>query len=129
MTEAPTPNPSTHSCNFQHNERNYKLDFNIKENNLLISCIEINSFPPNNYSSEYSKNSLEKLSRFFLLFDNINDSMPEILSRIKTNEISIDIGDNILKLTIKLNIMNCKDFVFILNKKENNLNSTVESLC
>ena len=83
MNESSKPKPANYSCKFQFNDKNYKLDFNLKEDNLLISCIELNSLPVSYYSADYSKNSLEKLSKYFLLFDNINDSLPEIISKIK----------------------------------------------
>ena len=129
MKEAPTPSTMNYTCNLQHNNKNYKLDINQKETNIIISCTELNSLPLNIFKSEYTNNSLYKLSKFFLLFENTTDSFPEIISKIKKNEIKIYIDDNQFKLTVMLNIINCQDFSFNLYKKELNLDITVENLC
>lgn len=83
MKEAPTPKSTTYTYNLQHNDKTYKLDLIQKEIYLIISCGELNSLEDDIFTAEYSKNSLDKLSKFFLLFDNISDSLPEILSKIK----------------------------------------------
>ena len=87
MKEAPTPSITNYSCPLQHNDKNYKLDFNQKDNSIIISCTELNSIPLNVFKSEYITNSLYKLSKFFLIFENISDSFPEIVSKIKKNEL------------------------------------------
>ena len=129
MKEAPTPSTINYSCDIQRNNKNYKLDINQKENNIIISCTELNSIPLIIFKSEYNTNSLYKLSKFFLLFENITDSFPEIISKIKKNEIKIFSDENLFKLTINLNIINCQDFSFNLYKKELNIDITVENLC
>ena len=79
MKEAPTPSTTKYSCSFQHKDKSYKLDLNQKENTIVISCTELNSIPLNVFKSEYTANSFHKLSKFFLLFENISDSFPEII--------------------------------------------------
>ena len=129
MKEAPTPSITNYSCPLQHNDKNYKLEFNQKDNSIIISCTELNSIPLNIFKSEYTTNSLYKLSKFFLIFENISDSFPEIVSKIKKNEIDIYTDENLFKITLKINIINCQDFSFNLYKKELNLDVTVENLC
>ena len=91
MKEAPTPKSTTYSYNLAYNDKTYKLDLIQNEIYLNITCAEINSLDQDIFSAEYSKNSLDNLSKFFLLFDNISESLPQILSKIKNNEISINI--------------------------------------
>ena len=128
MKEAPIPKITTFSFNLQNNDKNYKLDLNQNDNYLKISCSELNSINPNIFSAEYSKNSLEMVSKYFLLFDNIEDSLPELISKIKKNEISINVNENIFQLSININIINFKNVTFKLYKKENNLDLAVQTL-
>ena len=129
MTDESTSQSLNHSIDLQYEDKNYKLDFNQKNNNLIISCIEVNSLPLNKYGGVFSKNSLEKLSRFFLLFDSIEDSFPELINKLEKKEISIFVTDDFFQLTFKINIMNCKDFTLELTKRKDDLNSSVQSLC
>ena len=127
MTDESTSQSFNHSINLQYEDKNYKLDFNQKNNNLVITCIDDSSF--SKFQGVFSKNSLEKLSRFFLLFDSIDESFPELISKLEKKEFSIAITEDLFQLTFKINIMNCKDFTLELTKKKDDLSSSVQSLC
>ena len=130
MTDTPANRTLNYSSSLKHNSKEYKLDLTMHNNNsLIVTTIELSSISLNKYTSEYSIDTLHKLSKYFLLFDNISDCIPDIISKINKNEYSINIDENSFQLTIKLNIMNCNDFTFNLNKKERNINQIVESLC
>ena len=75
MVDAPTPIPNQkiHSINLQYDKKNYKLTLKYENNNLNITCLEINSIPSNKYEMKYSKKDLEKISRFFIFYDSIED--------------------------------------------------------
>ncbi len=51
MVDAPTPIPNQkiHSINLQYDKKNYKLTLKYENNNLNITCLEINSIPSNKY--------------------------------------------------------------------------------
>ena len=118
-----------HSINLEYEDKSYKIEISQKNNNLIISCTEINSFPVNKFGGIFSKTSLEKLSRFFLLFDSIEESFPELINKIEKKEITMYVTEEFVQLTFKINIMNCKDFTLELTKKKDDLNSSVQSLC
>ena len=118
-----------HSINLEYEDKSYKIEISQKNNNLIISCTEINSFPVNKFGGIFSKASLEKLSRFFLLFDSIEESFPELINKIEKKEITMYVTEEFVQLTFKINIMNCKDFTLELTKKKDDLNSSVQSLC
>ena len=118
MCDAPTPEITNYSLKIEHENNNFKLDLGFKNNNLIISVYQINSFPSNQYEGEFSKSYLEKLSKFFLLFDNLEDSLPALKNKLEKKEILISLTEDIFKLTFQLNIMNLKDPSFELKKKK-----------
>ena len=122
-------NETTLSYNLKKGIKVYKLEIIQSNEKLMMTCTEIDSIPQKKYLAEFSKASLNKISKFFLMFENIKEAMPEIISKISKNEIDININENTFQLIVKLNIMNCKDINFNLYQKENNINSIVESLC
>ena len=63
MTEA--PNTTTQfSITIDLNEKKYEITLSQKENNLLIKSKEINSAPLKRYEEEFSKSSLNQISKF-----------------------------------------------------------------
>ena len=131
MVDAPTPIPNQkiHSINLQYDKKNYKLTLKYENNNLNITCLEINSIPSNKYEMKYSKKDLEKISRFFIIYDNIEDSLPELINQIEKKEIIINTTSSSLQITFKIKILNFKDFTLELLKQKNDVETTVEFLC
>ena len=131
MVDAPTPIPNKkiHSINLQYDKKNYKLTLKYENNNLNITCLEINSIPSNKYEIKYSKEDLEKISRFFIFYDNIEDSLPELINQIEKKEIIINTTSSSLQITFKIKLINCKDFTLELLKQKNDVETTVEFLC
>ena len=131
MVDAPTPIPNQkiHSINLQYDKKNYKLTLKYENNNLNITCLEINSIPSNKYEMKYSKKDLEKISRFFIFYDSIEDSLPELINQIEKKEIIINITSSSLQITFKIKLLNCKDFTLELLKQKNDVETTIEFLC
>ena len=131
MVDAPTPIPNQkiHSINLQYDKKNYKLTLKYENNNLNITCLEINSIPSNKYEMKYSKKDLEKISRFFIIYDSIEDSLPELINQIEKKEIIINITSSSLQITFKIKILNFKDFTLELLKQKNDVETTIEFLC
>ena len=131
MVDAPTPIPNQkiHSINLQYDKKNYKLTLKYENNNLNITCLEINSIPSNKYEMKYSKEDLEKISRFFIIYDNIEDSLPELINQIEKKEIIINTTSSSLQITFKIKLLNFKDFTLELLKQKNDVETTVEFLC
>ena len=60
------------------NENEFNLKFSIKDDSLVINVSEGDTCPPINYSSKFSLSDLVKLSRYFKLFETLEELMPEI---------------------------------------------------
>ena len=131
MIDAPTPIPTenTHSINLQYDNKNFKITLKNENNNLYINCLDISSIPTNKYEMKYSKKDLEKISKFFIFYDNIEDSLPELINQIEKKEIIIKTTSSSFQITFKIKLLNCKDFTLELLKEKNDINTTIEVLC
>ena len=86
MTEAPTPiyKPINDiSINIENEGKNYEIILSQKSNNLLIISKELNSFPSRIFKEEFSKNNLNQISKFFMLFNDISEIIIELKIRIE----------------------------------------------
>ena len=132
MTEAPTPTLkpiNDFSINIENEGKNYEIIFSQKSNNLLIISKELNSFPSKRYEEEFSKNNLNEISKFFLLFNNISEILTELKIRIEKNNFEININENTFEILFKVEISNINEFNLILKRKEEDIKSIVETLC
>ena len=131
MLDAPTPIPTQniHTINLQYEKKKYKIIIKHENSNLYIYCIEVNSIPSIQYEMKYSKEDLEKISKFFIFYDNIEDSIPELMNQIEKKEIIIKTTSSSFQITFKIKLLNCKDFTLELLKKKDDLETTINVLC
>ena len=130
MTEAPTPKPiNDFSINIENKGKKYEIIFSQKSNNLLILSKEINSFLSKRYEEEFSKNNLNEISKFFMLFNNISEILTELKIRIEKNNFEINVNENTFEILFKVEISNINEFNLILKRKEEDLKSIIETLC
>ena len=107
--DAPKP-ISEFSKEIKINEKTYRIIVSQISKNLLIKSISLNSLPRIEYEKEYSKNDLNKISKFFKMFDDVDDLIPEITSRIEKNKFKIIINENIFQIDFCVDIKNINDF-------------------
>ena len=124
-TDAPKP-ISEFSKEIKIDEKTYKFIVSQNSKNLLLKLISLNSLLTIQYENEFSKNDLDKYSKFFKMFDDINDLIPEIITRIEENKCKIIMNENNFEIFFNLGIKNINDFSLILQKKNNTI--TVDSL-
>ena len=131
--EAPKPTTTNYLKTFEYsNEQNgkkYNWKFLTTSDSIEMNINEINSLPPLYYQNTYSRNDLEKLNKFFLMFDDINSISSEIERRIKENLYKFEINQNEITIEFNIEIASIKSFSFKLPLKENkNINSLVNDL-
>ena len=124
-TDAPKP-ISEFSKEIKIDEKTYKFIVSQNSKNLVLKLISLNSLLPIQYENEFSKNDLDKYSKFFKMFDDINDLIPEIITRIEENKFKTIMNENNFEIFFNLGIKNINDFSLILQKKKNPI--TVDSL-
>ncbi len=104
--EAPKPTTTNYLKTFEYsNEQNgkkYNWKFLTSFDSIEMNINEINSLLPFHYQTTYSRTDLEKLNKFFFMFDDINSISSEIERRIKENLYKFEINQN--EITIEFNI-------------------------
>ena len=105
--------------NSNYNEIVYKISLKNKDNKLLITTIKIQ-----NNSEKYFENSFDLIEiqkvRYFIIYDSIDECMPDIISGIQTNNSKIIEEGDKLNLIIPLLNNKYKSISFILYKKFKN---------
>ncbi len=128
MTEAPKP-ISEFSIDVENEGKKYEIILSQKSNNLLIISKDLNSFPSKRYEQEFTKDNLNQISKFFRLFDDISEIIPELKIRIEQNKYKFNVNENNFDILFKVEISNINEFSLELKRKEEDLKSIVESLC
>ena len=111
-TDAPKP-ISEFSKEIKIDEKTYKFIVSQNSKNLLLKLISLNSLLTIQYENEFSKNDLDKCSKFFKMFDDINDLIPEIITRIEENKFKIIMNENNFEILFYLGIKTIKYFSII----------------
>ena len=126
MEDAPLPHLEFNT-KIQMNNDIFNILLTQKKENLLFKINQNNSIPPALYEAEFSKNDLDKASRYFRMFDNITDLFPELQNKFEKKEYTIKKGENSLLIYFNLNIKNIPDFSLTLKKSSVPINSTVNA--
>ena len=129
MTEAPTPiyKPINDiSINIENEGKKYEIILSQKSNNLLIISQDLNS--SKRYEQEFTKNNLYQISKYFMLFNDISEIIPELKKRIEENKFKINVNENTFDLLFNVDISNINEFILELKRKEEDVKTIVESL-
>ena len=132
MSKAPTPNEITNFENSETieliNNQNQKYKFIISNNSKSIQFIieDTISFPKNEYIYTSTLEELQKLNRYFLFFQNVQEVSQNLIKSSKKNNLSVIIENNICKIKI-INQINDEEFTIELSKKEKDIKQEIES--
>ena len=127
MSEAPIALNKS-SINIYYKEKNYEINLSQKSNNLFISAKDMNSNPTLKYEQEFSKCSLNQISKFFKIFDDISELLPELKKRIESKNTKIEVDNQNLNIILNVDILNVNEICLQLRKKENDIKVTDENL-
>ena len=70
-------------------KESFQLILTQKSENLPIKINKLNSVPHTSYESEFSKKELDKTSKYFKMFDDINELFPEIQNKLEKMNIAL----------------------------------------
>ena len=132
MSKAPTPNEITNFENSETiellNNQNQKYKFIISNNSKSIQFIieDTISFPKNEYIYTSTLEELQKINKYFLLFQNVQEVSQNLIKSSKKNNLSLIIENNICKIKI-YNQINDEEFTIELSKKEKDIKQEIES--
>ena len=107
--EAPKPNENKNVFKLKDKDQDisYTFSFSIESESLVIEIIEDNSVPLLTYNAKFTLSDLVKQSRYFKLFESLEEFIPEIKGLIDENKISFkkEKAAIILKFTLPLKVV------------------------
>lgn len=131
--EAPKLQTSNPERNFEYfNEKNgKKFIWKIKvfKENIEFSIKDSTNFLNSQYQRIFSKKELEKMNKFFLIFEDMNSISLEIERRLKNNLYEFYEDSKNISITFKIEITEIKPIDFIIPLKETkDTNSLIQQL-
>ena len=69
-------NGATFKLKDKENRISYTFTFSIESNYLIVNIVEDESVPSIKYQEKFSLNDLEKQSRYFKLFESLEEFIP-----------------------------------------------------
>ena len=123
--EAPKPitdkNKIGRIFEFSNEKNGKKYDWKIKiiDENIEVNIVDRTSIFNSSFQRIYSKSELEKMNKFFLMFDDMNSISLEIERRLKNNLYECFEDGKIFSISFKIEISNIKQIDLVLPLKEN----------
>lgn len=85
-------------------EKEYSIKISIENNFINIFIEEVDSIPPIKYEKSFSDENLKNLSKYFLMFDNIEESFYDIVKLMNNKFYEFFEGKDIITLFFKTGI-------------------------
>ena len=123
------PKPGEVVMKLKENKLLYTLTFGIEREALVINVLEDESVPSINYCSKLTLSDLVKESRYFKLFESLEELMPEIKNLCNENKISLKKGKASVKLILSLPIKVTKEVCLTIPQAEVDKKKVIEDLC
>ena len=112
---------------FKYNLKKYSIKISIKNNFINFFIEEIDSIPPMKYEKDYSFENLKNLSKYFLMFDSIEESFTEIKKLINNESYEFNEDNNLIIIYFKTGITN-KNFKIEIPIKKIKIEERLEEL-
>ena len=97
---------------------------NIENHKLVINCYYLNNYIKKTFINYFSFDDLKKISRYYTIFDNVEDILNEIIHNKSQKEIYIEGNEensDQIKLVIPITIEKYPNISFELEQKEKSL--------
>ena len=119
-----------YKCYFEKNNEKFSLEMINKEKKIIFNIFRENSIPSTLYSKEYTLEDLQKIAKYFKVFDYIDEAFGDIKNKLdkKEYEIISDEIDKKIEIKIKTNIYN-SDFSLDVPVKILEPEKIIKDLC
>ena len=108
----------TGTANFFHSKKKrYKITVSNNSDIIQIKVENLVSNSDDEYFFESNLDELQKLNRFFLLFENLQEVNNNLIKLIKRKDIDINVEDDVCKFKI-INQMKEEEFTLDIKKRE-----------
>ena len=115
------------SLSFNCDDKNYIFTIFTNEKLICFMIDESNSYPYKKYDYISSFESLKKLNKYFLIFENIDECADTIIKGIENKIITFKIEDNICEMII-LNLINNKTFSINIPEVEKDIKNNINDM-
>ena len=99
------------------NKKEYSIAISVKNNSINFFIEEIDSIPPMKYETNFSEENLKGLSKYFLMFDNIEESFNDIVKLMNNKSYEFKEDNNLIIIYFNTGIINKNFKIEIPNKK------------
>ena len=127
--EAPNPLQDEIVLKLTENENEYTLKFSLQSNSLIINVSEGDTFPQINYNSKFILSDLVKLSKYFKLFDTLEELMPEIKNLCNEKKIKLKKEKSSISLTLLLPLKVVEEVHLTIPQAEIDSKQIISDLC
>ena len=102
---------------------------NLSNNTLQIKIIENDSIPSRSYSANFTLENLQKLNRYFKLFETIEEILPELNNLFEDNKITFTLNSNSVELDLSLPLKVIEKAVLTIPETEKDQKQVISDLC
>ena len=100
-----------------------------ESNSLVIKIIEDDSVPLRTFSQKFTLEDLIKQSRYFKLFENIDQLIPEIKSLFEENKVSFSVETSLILLILNLPLKIIEEVILSIPQSKADTNQIISELC
>ena len=100
-----------------------------ESNSLVIKIIEDDSVPLRTFSQKFTSEDLIKQSRYFKLFENIDQLIPEIKSLFEENKVSFSVETSLILLILNLPLKIIEEVILSIPQSKADTNQIISELC
>ncbi len=120
---------SENKFKLKNKDSSLTLYLSNESNSLVITIIEDDSVPLRTFSQKFTLEDLIKQSRYFKLFENIDQLIPEIKSLFEENKVSFSIETSLILLILNLPLKIIEEVILSIPQSKADTNQIISELC
>ena len=126
---APEPANAEVVMKLKENDCPYTLTFGTESESLIINVSEDESVPAINYNAKYNLSDLVKQSRYFKLFEKLEELMPEIKNLCEEKKIKLKKEKSSITLILFLPVKVVEEVYLTIPQAELDTKKVISDLC
>ena len=120
---------SENKFKLKNKDSSLTLYLSNESNSLVIKIIEDDSVPLRTFAQKFTLEDLIKQSRYFKLFENIDQLIPEIKSLFEENKVSYSVETSLILLILNLPLKIIEEVILSIPQSKADTNQIISELC
>ena len=117
------------SCQIGSNNKNFNLTISNNESIIFFQVEEIDCFPKQDFNLHLNLEQMQKINKFFLQFDSLNEISDSLKKLTESKSIKIDKKEKEKEIILTIiNPINLKEFNMSIPLKEKDIKAEITSL-